>query len=96
MFQNEEAGLFEHGLGIPTYAHFDSQEWWVTIEFGGCPILSETFVVKNASAMPFFKTLYRDVWRSTVQLFSGQDLYKTQGHLETCFPMDPNTSWEGT
>ena len=26
MFQNEEAGLFEHGLGIPTYAHFDSQE----------------------------------------------------------------------
>ena len=26
MFQNEEAGFFEHGVGIPTLAHFDSQE----------------------------------------------------------------------
>ena len=27
------------------------------IEFGGCPILGETHVVKNASAMPFWKAL---------------------------------------
>ena len=70
MFQNEEAGFFEHGVGISTYAHFDSQEWWVTIEFGGCPILGETHVtwwqmLQQCPSERLSRDLWH-VWRSVV------------------------------